>query len=72
MVLACHDAISEREFLAYTAAHNLILFQVPDYTNVVTPAEVALGNGAGYFVREGYHSAHYMFLFKKLHHAYAK
>jgi hypothetical protein len=72
MPRACHDAITEREFLAYTAVHDLKLFRDPDYTDVVTPEEVARGDGAGYFVREGYHLAHCMFLFKELHRAYAR
>jgi hypothetical protein len=67
----CHDAETENEFLRYVADNDLKLFHDPDYTKEATAEEVKKGDGAGYFVREGYHLAHCLFLFKKLHRAYA-
>ncbi|KAJ4362344.1 hypothetical protein N0V83_010437 [Neocucurbitaria cava] len=68
---SCHDAETETEFLAYVADHDLKLYHDYNYTREVSAEEVARGDGDGYFVREGYHLAHCLFLFKKLHRAYA-
>jgi hypothetical protein len=66
----CYDGETESEFLQYVAENDLKLYHDPDYTNEARPEEVQKGNGAGYFVREGYHLAHCLFLFKKLHRSY--
>jgi hypothetical protein len=67
----CHDAETENEFLRYVADNDLKLYHDPEYTKEATAEEVKKGEKAGYFVHEGYHLAHCLFLFKKLHRAYA-
>jgi hypothetical protein len=66
----CYDGETESEFLRYVADNELKLYHDPDYTNEASAEEVKRGDGAGYFVREGYHLAHCLFLFKKLHRSY--
>lgn len=63
----CADPDTENEFLRYIAKNDLKLYRDANYTEEVTIEEVRLGNGPGFFVREGYHLTHCLFLMKKLH-----
>lgn len=48
------------------------LYHDPDYTKEVSAEEVQRGEGDSYFVRDGYHLAYCLFLFKNLHRVYVK
>ncbi len=67
----CYDKETESEFLQYVSENNLNLYHDHKYTKLVSMEEVRKGEGKGYFALERYHLAHCLFLFKKLHRAYA-